>query len=1082
MSEPSPEPVSELLVRLGLTRFDDLTRHFSHETLARAVGYLDGGIGEPDVHVGDDQLTATCLAYGTSAAAYRTSLRVRSRGEDLSVETTCSCPVYSQCKHGAALCLSMRAEGARSARGPDLPAQPGVPPWRRELDAVLGDLSSLAAPEREPQPLALELLWSNPVRSRYRVSDPRLQLRPMRMGARGRWVKSGVGWRDVPHLAAERRFDVAHVVALEALAETLRAANTWWDSSQPPAFVDFGPRLVPLLRQALDAGITLLSSHGVGGLDVVDELLEVVADAVVVGEGTSVTVGISHDGRLWSGPDVDLVGSPAHSVVLHHDDGRVSLAPLQRRLGYGVARHVEHETSVVVPHGVDDALEPALRGLLRLLPVRSSDASVVVPEPVPPRLRLTVTWRTAEAAALRWEWAYGETSVGLEAADPLRDRVAERELLARLPHAPDVARTEVVGVDVLHLALLELPVWRDCDDVDVVEVDAPTFREAEETPEIRIDVVGDATDGPDGDASPDHTDWLDLEIVVTVEGEPIPLAMVLAALTLGHEHVVLPSGLFVRTDHPAFAQLGDVVRAAAELHERDSEGVRVARGDLGLWAQLAELGIVDAQASEWVGRAQALRDLVAIPRPEPTGVVSTLRSYQLDGFHWLAFLWQHGLGGVLADDMGLGKTLQVLALVAHTRASSTAPFLVVAPTSVVGAWAGEARRHTPDLRVTTVTATAAKRAESIAELAARSDVVVVSYTLQRLETEQYESVEWAGLVLDEAHHVKNHQSKAYSSVRRVVIPFRLAVTGTPFENRLMELWSLLSIVTPGLYPRPASFNEHVAKPVEKNGDTAALRRFTRRIRPFVLRRTKELVAADLPPKQEQVLEVELGPRHRKLYDAHLARERQRILGLVDDFDRNRVAILAALTTLRQLALDPALVDADHDTIGSAKIDVLVEHLREVTAEGHRALVFSTFTGYLGRVRARLDAEGIETAYLDGRTRDRATVIERFRTGDAPVFLISLKAGGVGLTLTEADYVFVLDPWWNPAAEAQAVDRAHRIGQTSTVMVYRMVSTGTIEEKVVELKDRKAELFRRVVDGDGSSAQAITAADVRALFE
>jgi SNF2 family DNA or RNA helicase len=272
------------------------------------------------------------------------------------------------------------------------------------------------------------------------------------------------------------------------------------------------------------------------------------------------------------------------------------------------------------------------------------------------------------------------------------------------------------------------------------------------------------------------------------------------------------------------------------------------------------------------------------------------------------------------------------------------------------------------------------------------------------------------------------------------------------------------------------------RPIEKGADPQALERFRRRIRPFLLRRTKELVAADLPPKQEQVLDVVLGSKHRKLYDTHLAKERQRILGLVEDFDKNRVAIFSALTKLRQLALDPALVDEAHDDVGSAKLDVLVEHLTEITEEGHRALVFSQFTSFLGRVRSRLEAAQIKTTYLDGSTRDRPTVIQRFRDGAAPVFLISLKAGGVGLTLTEADYVFVLDPWWNPAAEAQAVDRAHRIGQTAHVHVYRLVAVDTIEEKVMELKARKAELFGRVIDGDGTLSAAIDAADIRGLFE
>jgi SNF2 family DNA or RNA helicase len=261
-----------------------------------------------------------------------------------------------------------------------------------------------------------------------------------------------------------------------------------------------------------------------------------------------------------------------------------------------------------------------------------------------------------------------------------------------------------------------------------------------------------------------------------------------------------------------------------------------------------------------------------------------------------------------------------------------------------------------------------------------------------------------------------------------------------------------------------------------------LDRFRRRIRPFLLRRTKELVASDLPAKQEQVVEVRLTPRHRKVYDTHLQRERQTVLGLVEDFDRHRIAIFRSLTRLRQLSLDAALVDEKYDGLGSAKLDVLVDHLLELTAEGHRALVFSQFTSFLARVRARLDREGIAACYLDGRTRNRARVVEEFRGGDAPVFLISLKAGGVGLTLTEADYVFVLDPWWNPAVEAQAVDRAHRIGQHRPVMVYRLVAEQTIEEKVMELKARKAALFAQVVDGDGAMSAAIGADDVRALFD
>jgi SNF2 family DNA or RNA helicase len=431
--------------------------------------------------------------------------------------------------------------------------------------------------------------------------------------------------------------------------------------------------------------------------------------------------------------------------------------------------------------------------------------------------------------------------------------------------------------------------------------------------------------------------------------------------------------------------------------------------------------------------------------------------------------------------MGLGKTLQTLALVAYARERGAGPFLVVAPTSVLATWAGEAAAYTPGLDVRVVTESASRRGETISALTRGADVVVTSYTLFRLEADAYVAEHWGGLVLDEAQMVKNHQGKTYQSVRRLDVPFRLALTGTPMENRLMELWSLLSIVAPGLYPWPQRFVEHVATPVERLGDRTVLERFRRRVRPFLLRRTKELVAADLPAKQEQVLDVALTPRHRRVYETHLQRERQTVLGLVEDFDKHRMAIFRSLTKLRQLSLDAALVDEQYDGIGSAKVDVLVDHLLELAAEGHRALVFSQFTSFLTRVRARLVREGITCSYLDGSTRHRPRVVEDFKRGDDPVFLISLKAGGVGLTLTEADYVFVLDPWWNPAVEAQAVDRTHRIGQQRPVNVYRLVATDTIEEKVMALKARKAALFAQVVDDDALMSAPLGADDVRALF-
>jgi SNF2 family DNA or RNA helicase len=384
--------------------------------------------------------------------------------------------------------------------------------------------------------------------------------------------------------------------------------------------------------------------------------------------------------------------------------------------------------------------------------------------------------------------------------------------------------------------------------------------------------------------------------------------------------------------------------------------------------------------------------------------------------------------------------------------------------------------------VVAITASERRRKESLAGLVVGADLVVTSYALFRIDESAYQPLPWAGLLLDEAQFVKNHQAKTYQCARKLSAPFKLAITGTPLENNLMELWSLLSIVAPGMYASPKRFAEFFAKPIERGDAPDRLAALRRRIRPLMMRRTKEQVATELPPKQEQVLPIELSSRHQRIYQTRLQRERQKVLRLIDDLDANRFTILKSLTTLRQLSLDPALVDDSHEGVGSAKTDALLELLTDVVGEGHRALVFSQFTGYLRRVRDRLDSQGTPYAYLDGRTRKRQQAIDAFKHGDAPVFVISLKAGGVGLNLTEADYVFVLDPWWNPAVEAQAVDRAHRIGQTRNVMVYRLVSQDTIETKVMELKARKEALFSSVMADDGGFGGALSADDIRGLFD
>ena len=732
------------------------------------------------------------------------------------------------------------------------------------------------------------------------------------------------------------------------------------------------------------------------------------------------------------------------------------------------------------------------------------------------------------------------SGLGSAGGDPVdlrapRDLAGERrlahEIIARLAplaaeHGALWKRRSLSGIDTAHFMVRTLPVLEDMEGFETEVVgEVPDYREADGEVLVTTDVDEDA----------DRPDWFSLKVHVKVGDEQVPIARLMAALANGDEAVLLDSGAWIDLDRPEIRRLAALMaegRALAEPDPKDPDALRVSAFQAGYYAELVALGVVGRTAQRWrenVERLLALRPLDdggdgagagpgadPLEIPAPAGLNATLRPYQLEGYQWLDLLRSTGLGGILADDMGLGKTVQILAAIQRmleerrAAAGDTAdaprpgPVLVVAPTSVVGTWVEQAGRFCPDLRVRAVTRTSAKRGTSFAEEAAQADVLVTSYTIARLDEEELIAVDLSWLVLDEAQFIKNHASATYKAVRRLRAPSAVAITGTPLENSLMDLWSLLSVSAPGLLPGPDRFTQHYRRPIER-GDTDRLEALRAHMRPFLLRRTKEEVAADLPDKSEQVLAVELPPAHRRAYDARLARERQKVLGLLEtDTAQARFSALRSLTILRQMALDPALVEAGgtEGTEGAdagpggrgakgpggdrarrrrptAKIEVLLDTLRPVVAEGHRALVFSQFTRYLTGVREHLEAAGLRTAYLDGATVDRQGAIDSFRSGEADVFLISLKAGGFGLTLTEADYVFLLDPWWNPQVEEQAVDRAHRIGQDKPVMVYRLVSADTIEEKVMDLKEKKAELFDRVVEGAGAADEAAGAGMSRA---
>ena len=455
----------------------------------------------------------------------------------------------------------------------------------------------------------------------------------------------------------------------------------------------------------------------------------------------------------------------------------------------------------------------------------------------------------------------------------------------------------------------------------------------------------------------------------------------------------------------------------------------------------------------------------------PETLRAELREYQIEGFGWLRRLAEWGVGGILADDMGLGKTLQTLAVLLDRAVDG--PALVVAPTSVGFNWKNETERFAPDLNVHLYRDT--DRDQFLDELGPQ-DLVVCSYGLLLRDAAKLSQIKWATFVLDEAQAIKNNRSKTAVAAKTIDANWKLALTGTPMENHLGELWSIFNVVAPGVFGGWANFRTRFATPIEKNQDDERRGALRDRIQPFVLRRTKSEVLKDLPPRTDQNLTIELSNEERVVYD----RVRMSAIGEVDEISKlhdvqdQRFRLLALLTRLRQLACSPKLVYEDWSK-RSSKLQQLAETVGSLKAEGHRVLIFSQFVKHLSLIREMLAEEEITFEYLDGSTpaAARQERVERFQTGDATAFLISLKAGGTGLNLTAADYVIHMDPWWNPAVEDQATDRAHRIGQQRPVMCYRFVAQGTIEEEILKLHDTKRDLVAGVLEGSSSAAKLTT---------
>jgi superfamily II DNA or RNA helicase len=585
--------------------------------------------------------------------------------------------------------------------------------------------------------------------------------------------------------------------------------------------------------------------------------------------------------------------------------------------------------------------------------------------------------------------------------------------------------------------------------------------------------------------------WFDLGVVfASSSGETFAPADIQRLILTGQSYTRLKNGKTAVIDTGAVEELQEVLLDCAP--EQHAQGYRITSKQAGfLEATLRQHTDWIVQApSVWRERAAKQSGEAKLECPPLGDLETVLRPYQKQGVAWLGFLRENGFGGILADEMGLGKTLQTLAFLNSLRSAGAiphsalrAPHLIVCPTSLVFNWVAEARKFTPELKVLALHGP--DRHARFEQIQAH-DIVVTSYALIRRDLERYRGLEFDTVALDEAQHIKNRQTQNAQAVKAVRARQRIVLTGTPMENSVLDLWSIFDFLMPGYLGTAQDFRERYELPIAKEKDAKAQTRLARRLRPFMLRRLKKEVASDLPAKLEQVSFCDLTPDQRSVYQQLIAASRKEVLEAVgaQGVAKSRMVVLTALLRLRQVCCDLRLLKLDNvnPANASGKLDMFGELLEEVIDGGHRLLVFSQFVGMLTLLREKLTAEGIEFCYLDGSTTDRAGVVERFQTNAAiPVFLISLKAGGVGLNLTGADTVVHFDPWWNPAVEDQATDRAHRIGQTKVVTSYKLITRDTVEEKILTLQQRKREIIQATIGGEEEFAAALNWEEIQELL-
>ncbi|MHB0805572.1 DEAD/DEAH box helicase [Stutzerimonas nitrititolerans] len=1071
---------------------------FSENALARGRRYADEN--RVVVMREDDRFVeATCS--GSGANRYRQSLMLDKRD---TLSCVCTCPVGLACKHAAAVILHLEQLGGASstAGSADGELPNPVREWLSQLPRALGD-----SPEVQQGHL------------RYRIM-PDLYV----------------------EVAKARLREDGSIAAMEPYYAMREAAFR-----QPRFMLPLDLHIAALLTLRQSGGSSF-SLRGENGGEALRLILES-GRAFLDWDKPALRPGLSRSARFdWKQqadgsyqPELELDGSPAAVLtavdpLFYLDQASNEVGLIQHGLTSPLARHLLDAPPVTASQAGLFSL--SLNEIAPQLPAptKAEEQSVDDMLPVAQLTLGSHQSRVYQASSGRMvneqqhraglAFVYGKACVHgkFKGTQRLRQAAGNSILsIARQPQAEQALRQQLQQLGFRAALRQSLALPKDSAEMYELPNEAAWLHFAQEQlPELRqqgwqIDIQpGFAYDlaqiddwYAELDEAPEQS-WFALELGILVEGERVSLLPVLLDVIRKNPALLAPANLARRADDEMlrvplgkrstvddrplqvllpFGRLKPILTTLGELYLREQPGgdkLRLQRLDA------ARLGTLQALPFHWHGGeelrdfARRLQDFNQQPCAVPAGLNAELRPYQLQGLSWLQTLRELSVGGILGDDMGLGKTLQTLAhlLLEKQAGRLDRPALVVMPTSLIPNWQDEAARFAPDLRVLTLHGPA--RQARFAELA-DYDLLLTTYALLPRDIERWIEQPLHLLVLDEAQNIKNATSKAALAASQLVARQRLCLTGTPLENNLSELWSLFHFLMPGWLGDARTFTRTYRTPIEKHGDDDRLQHLIGRIRPFLLRRRKEQVAHELPPKTEILHWVDLTPAQRDLYETvRLAMDRK-VRAEIDrkGLARSQIIILEALLKLRQVCCDQRLVEAAKSRTArsstSGKLDSLLEMLGELLAEDRRVLLFSQFTSMLALIEESLQQRGIAYVKITGDTRDRRTPVQRFQAGEVPVFLISLKAGGTGLNLTAADTVIHYDPWWNPAAENQATDRAYRIGQDKPVFVYKLIARGTVEEKIQQLQAHKAELAASVLEGTAGMEWSLQQSDIDALL-